>query len=182
MDALLAGCLASYYTDAQADWALVKRGPADAGAFLLARSAQPAKLSHLDPACLGLFGLGQYKRDHAVLHLGTDLALVDLVGHLEAARVVADVVFSIDRLHPLVFGKVDSALDGDNIVLDVGLDAVGPHAWHFKHDGQGLGGLENIGHRDEHPRGNRALGFLLDLALLLNLQLLCHSDISLSLS
>jgi hypothetical protein len=38
MDALLAGCLGSYYyTDAQADWAFVERGPADAGAFLLAR-------------------------------------------------------------------------------------------------------------------------------------------------
>src|SRR5215467_15923539 len=110
--------------------------------------------------------------------IGTTLSCA-LVGDLEAARVVADIIFSINRPQPLVFCKVDSALDGDHIVLDVGLDAAGTHAWHFNHDGQALGGLENIGHRDEHPGGNRALGFLLDLALLLNLQLLCHSDISL---
>jgi hypothetical protein len=52
MNALLAGCLASYYTDAQADWALVERGPADAGALLLGEMAQPAKLRHLDPALI----------------------------------------------------------------------------------------------------------------------------------
>src|SRR5262249_22452431 len=127
---------------------------------------------HLDLARLGLLGLGQYKLYHAVLHLGADLTLVDLVGNLEAARVMADIVLSINRPPPLVFGKVDSALDGDHIVLDVGPDAVRTHAWHFKHDGQGLGGLEKYRSPGRTPARESCPRFLLDLALLLNLQLL----------
>jgi len=66
--------------------------PADTGAPLLRRDRQN-RLTRLDLARLGLLGLGQHEPHHAVLHLGADLTLVNLVGDREAARALAAVVF-----------------------------------------------------------------------------------------
>jgi hypothetical protein len=37
---------------------------------------------------------------------------------------MAHVVFRIDRLHSLILRKIDSTFNGDNIILDIRLDAV----------------------------------------------------------
>src|SRR5215831_11092950 len=75
----------------------------------LAQRRSKNALTHRNFARLGLFGLRQYECDHAVvLHLGADLTLVDPIGNLETARIVADVVFGVDRLHSLIFGEVNS--------------------------------------------------------------------------
>jgi uncharacterized protein YjiS (DUF1127 family) len=50
--------------------------------------------------------------------------------------------------------------------------AVAIDAWHFKHDRQRLRSLENICHWHEYPTGRCALGLLVDLALLLDLEFL----------
>ena len=59
-------------------------------------------LAHLNFSRLGLLCFRQHDGDHAVFHLGADLALVDLVRNLKAAGVVAHVVFRVDRLHALI--------------------------------------------------------------------------------
>jgi CheY-like chemotaxis protein len=137
-------------------------------------------LTHLYLSSFGLFSLRQHYRNHAILQLRTDFTLIDLVGDFKAARIVPDVVFGVDGLHPLILREVNPPLDCDDIVLHVGLNAVALDTGHFKHNGQSFGSFEDVGHRHEHARRRRALGLLVDLALLLDLQFLGLGHVSTS--
>src|SRR6059058_1312205 len=96
---------------------------------------------------LGFFELRQHEREHAVLQVGADLALIDLARKPETARIMADVVFGIERLQALIFGKIQSPVDLENAVLNANLDAALLHARHFENDVQRVIRLINVGVR-----------------------------------
>src|SRR6185437_9805793 len=64
-----------------------------------------------------LLSLLQRQSQHAVLELGADLFLVDLVRQHEGAGIWPDIVLSVDRLQPLVFREVDPAFHPQRAAL-----------------------------------------------------------------
>src|SRR5262245_1962067 len=60
-------------------------------------------LARLDP-----LGLRQCQREHAIGHFSAELVVIEAVRcEIEAALIVANVVFGVDRMHLLVSGEVN---------------------------------------------------------------------------
>ena len=60
-------------------------------------------LIHLDLTWLGRFCLRQDHGDQSIVYLGANFSLIDLARKLETPAVVANVVFGVDGLQPLIF-------------------------------------------------------------------------------
>ena len=79
--------------------------------------------SHLYGARFSLLQLRQRECKDAILQFSCNLALIDLARKLKASGVMSDVVFDIERLKPLVFGKVELADDAQDAVLHANIDS-----------------------------------------------------------
>src|SRR5581483_9242119 len=124
----------------------------------------------LDPPRLRRLRLPQRQRQHAVLELGADLLLVDLVREAEAPREVADIVFGIERLQPLVLAEVDAAFDAQHVLLELDVDLLLLDAGQLHDDGERVLGVVDIRGRDVVARRRRLLLLAHELLLLADLE------------
>src|ERR1700757_2246136 len=81
-------------------------------------------LTDLNLSRLSLLRFRQHDRYHAVFHLGADLALVELIRNFKAARVMANDVLGVHRLHSLILRKINPTLDRYDVIFNARFDAV----------------------------------------------------------
>ena len=96
---------------------------------------RPLRLIDRDLSRDRLLCLLQRQGQDAVIELGGDLLLVDLVRQCERAGEMADIVFGVEWLQALVLGKVKSSLDPQHIIFDIHLDIFFFDPWDLHHDG-----------------------------------------------
>src|SRR5271166_1820242 len=123
-----------------------------------------------------LLCLLQRQGQDAVIELGADLLLVDLVRQRKRAGEVADIVLGVERLQPLVFGEIDPSFNPKHVVFDINLDILLFDSRDFHHDGQGVVGFVDVAILDVVAGGNCLLLLGDELFFLLYREFLrlCH--------
>src|SRR3954451_25382561 len=115
--------------------------------WLSSRAAPDPALADRDFARHCLLRLIQGQGQNAVFELGADLLPVDLVRQRERPGEMPDIVFGIERLHAVVFRRIDLRLDLQHLVLNTDINRFLVDPRHLHDHGQRVLGLEDVGRR-----------------------------------